>query len=85
MDAIVFMCLYVGGLVLQRGRSMLERNAIAAAAVAAMLAAAPSMPARAFDESRYPDFKGQWVRMGSPNWVQPKDLPVHIIHRAREK
>ena len=56
---------------------MLERSAIAAAALAAILAAAPSMSARAFDESLYPDLKGQWVRMGSPNWVAPSDLPAY--------
>ena len=56
---------------------MLERSAIAAAALAAILAAAPSMSARALDESLYPDLKGQWVRMGSPNWVAPSDLPAY--------
>jgi hypothetical protein len=27
--------------------------------------------AYAFDESKYPDMKGQWVRIGNPNWVPP--------------
>ena len=26
--------------------------------------------ARAFDETNYPNLKGQWVRIGSPRWVQ---------------
>ncbi|HWF94993.1 MAG TPA: hypothetical protein VG291_08575 [Xanthobacteraceae bacterium] len=28
----------------------------------------PDAPARAFDQSRYPDLKGQWLRVGSPRW-----------------
>ena len=36
-------------------------------AVAALMAAHSA--ARAFDESKYPDLKGQWVRNGNPNWV----------------
>src|SRR5258708_30889570 len=46
-------------------------GAIALAATA--LAAALSMTlagARAADEAKYPDWKGQWVRVGNPNWVQ---------------
>ena len=31
--------------------------------------------ARAFDESRYPNFTGQWVRIGAPRWVQPGGKP----------
>ena len=27
-------------------------------------------PARAFDESKYPNLKGQWNRVGNPNWLQ---------------
>ena len=39
---------------------------IAACALAAACVGAP--PAHAFDESRYPNFKGQWERIGSPRW-----------------
>src|ERR1700720_1386357 len=38
------------------------------------LAAALSMTlagALAADDSKYPDWKGQWTRIGSPNWTQP--------------
>src|SRR5258708_12821877 len=47
-------------------------GAVALAATA--LAAALSMTlagARAADDSKYPDWRGQWVRVGNPNWVQP--------------
>jgi len=27
--------------------------------------------ARAAEDSKYPDWRGQWVRVGNPNWVQP--------------
>jgi len=40
------------------------------AAAAAMLSAA-ALPARAFDDLKYPDFKGQWNRIGAPRWVAP--------------
>jgi hypothetical protein len=41
--------------------------------VIALLAAlsANTSAARAFDESKYPDFKGQWSRVGPPRWVAP--------------
>src|SRR6267378_3084397 len=29
--------------------------------------------AQAFDESKYPDWKGKWNRVGSPRWVQAGD------------
>jgi len=29
---------------------------------------APDGGARAFDQSKYPDLKGQWLRIGSPRW-----------------
>jgi hypothetical protein len=37
----------------------------------------PHSAARAFDESRYPDLNGQWIRVGSPNWVAPPALPQY--------
>ncbi len=39
-------------------------------AVVAGLALSMPDPARAL-EPNYPDFNGRWVRVGSPNWVQP--------------
>ena len=39
---------------------MLHHRAIAAAAIAALMTTIDG--ARAFDDARYPDFKGQWIR-----------------------
>jgi hypothetical protein len=47
---------------------MLHRSSIGALTVAATLAATLAA-AQAFDDSKYPNFKGQWVRVGPPNWV----------------
>jgi len=44
----------------------MRRPLIAACAFAAACLAA--VPARAFDESKYPNLKGQWERIGSPRW-----------------
>jgi hypothetical protein len=49
---------------------MLIRISLAATALAAALSMTFS-GAQAFDDSKYPDFKGQWTRVGNPNWVQP--------------
>jgi hypothetical protein len=57
---------------------MLQGNSIGASALGAItLAAALSMTfggARAFDESKYPDWKGQWVRAdtGTPRYDPTK-------------
>jgi hypothetical protein len=62
---------------------MLYRSSIAAVALAAALFAAHSA-ARALDETTYPDLKGRWVRVGSPNWVQPAGTPeFHPIYDPR--
>jgi hypothetical protein len=55
---------------------MLYPGSIAAVALAAALLL-PHSVAQAFDESRYPDLNGQWVRVGSPNWVAPPALPQY--------
>src|SRR5712691_946216 len=47
---------------------MLVRSTIGAGALAAMLALSS---AQAFDDAKYPDFKGQWIRVGVPRWTQP--------------
>jgi hypothetical protein len=54
---------------------MRYRSSIAAASVAALLLGHSA--AQAFDESRYPDLNGQWIRAGSPNWVAPPALPQY--------
>jgi len=46
---------------------MLTKSLIGAVALAGVLSLGWST-ARAFDETKYPDFKGQWVRVGNPNW-----------------
>ena len=43
---------------------------VALAAAVAALSMTPSR-ARAADDSKYPDWKGQWTRVGNPNWTQP--------------
>src|ERR1700752_792317 len=48
---------------------MLRQGSIAALALAAALPLTWSA-AQAFDDSKYPDLKGQWLRVGNPNWVQ---------------
>ena len=45
---------------------MLCRSSIGAAALAALCLTITS--AAAFDDATYPDWKGQWTRMGSGNW-----------------
>src|SRR4051812_8747565 len=59
---------------LQEGRRLITMRNLATIAVVALAAAtlllAPS-GAHAFDQSLYPDWKGQWNRVGSPRWVPP--------------
>ena len=58
-----------------QGRTLvLHRSSIGTVALAAAVLMAHSA-AWAFDESKYPDLKGQWARVGSPNWVQPAGTP----------
>ncbi len=39
--------------------------------------------AQAFDETKYPDVKGQWLRTGGgPRWVLAKDAPLTPEYRA---
>src|SRR5258708_4561813 len=53
-----------------RNQGSIGAIALAATALAAALSVTLS-GARAADESKYPDWKGQWSRVGSPNWTQP--------------
>jgi hypothetical protein len=46
---------------------MLHRGLISAVALTAVLALTGAV-ASAFDDFKYPDMKGQWNRIGSPNW-----------------
>src|ERR1700682_1260780 len=59
-----------------RGRIFMryQRSIGATALAATALAAALSMTlssALAADDSKYPDWRGQWTRVGNPNWTQP--------------
>ena len=47
---------------------MIYRGAIGAIATTAALLVSLA-GASAFDETKYPDLKGQWVRIGNPNWA----------------
>ena len=38
--------------------------------------------ARAFDEEKYPDLKGQWERVGAPRWLDAKTAPFTPEYRA---
>jgi hypothetical protein len=38
--------------------------------------------AQAFDESKYPDLKGQWQRVGAPRWADPSKAPLTAEYRA---
>ena len=35
-----------------------------------------------FDESKYPDLKGQWQRIGAPRWAKASDAPLTDEYRA---
>ena len=38
--------------------------------------------AQAFDETRYPDLKGQWQRIGAPRWAEASKAPLTAEYRA---
>src|SRR5262249_23726290 len=50
--------------------AMLDRSTMGAVALAAALLAT-LVATQAADETKYPDLKGQWIRVGIPRWVQP--------------
>jgi hypothetical protein len=49
---------------------MLQGRLVGAIAVVAALCV-PLCAAYAFDDARYPNFKGQWSRVGPPRWLKP--------------
>ena len=49
---------------------MLQRGSIGAVVMFAALCAG-AFGAQAFDDSKYPNFKGQWSRVGAPRWLEP--------------
>src|SRR5215831_12434040 len=58
---------------------MLNRCATGAIALTASLVFFVA-GACAYDESKYPDMKGQWVRVGNPNWA-PAGAPRPPLNR----
>ena len=69
---------------------MLYRSPIGAIALLAALGVAIG-DAQAWDDAKYPDMKGQWVRVGNPNWapagaprppLTPEYLAVYNANRA---
>jgi hypothetical protein len=69
---------------------MLYRSPIGAIALLAAVGVAIG-DAQAWDDSKYPDMKGQWVRVGNPNWapagaprppLTPEYLAVYNANRA---
>lgn len=57
------------------------RALISLAAMAVALAFAVA-DARAFDESKYPNFKGQWLRTTAPRWLDASKAPLTPEYRA---
>ncbi len=58
------------------------RTTIGVAALAAALCLS-AVPAQAFDETKYPDWKGTWNRVGAPRWVQAGDkAPLTAEYQA---
>jgi hypothetical protein len=63
-----------------REDNMLDRSSIGSIALAAALLMTIA-EARAFDENRYPELKGQWQRIGAPRWDADK-APLTREYRA---
>jgi hypothetical protein len=55
------------------GMPMQMRSSIGLLSFLALLVTVSA--AAAFDETKYPDLKGQWLRVGAPNWVGPGQKP----------
>jgi hypothetical protein len=53
-----------------------------AGSVAVLALLAPLGAAQAFDESKYPDLKGQWNRTTAPRWELAKTAPLTPEYRA---
>jgi len=60
---------------------MVNRSIIGSVALAAALCMTIG-GARAFDESKYPDLKGQWQRTGAPRWASAREAPLTEEYRA---
>src|SRR5258705_3075143 len=60
---------------------MLKRGLIGSVVLATALCMSVS-GAWAFDESKYPDLKGQWQRIGAPRWAKASEAPLTEEYRA---
>jgi hypothetical protein len=60
---------------------MFNRGIIGSVALAAALCMIVG-GARAFDESKYPDLKGQWQRTTAPRWASAREAPLTEEYRA---
>jgi len=60
---------------------MVNRSIIGSVALAAALCMTIGS-AQAFDESKYPDLKGQWQRTGAPRWASAREAPLTEEYRA---
>jgi len=61
---------------------MFARGSLSAMALAAFCLTIGS--AQALDESKYPDFSGQWSRVGPPRWLRPGEkAPLTPEYQAR--
>ena len=60
---------------------MVNRGIIGSVALAAALCMIIG-GAQAFDESKYPDLKGQWQRTGAPRWASAREAPLTEEYRA---
>jgi hypothetical protein len=59
-----------------------RRIGFVAGSVALLALLAPLGAAQAFDETRYPDLKGQWNRTTAPRWELAKTAPLTPEYRA---
>jgi len=60
---------------------MLNRSSLGSIALATALCVTIG-GARAFDQSQYPDLKGQWQRIGAPRWGSASEAPLTEEYRA---
>src|SRR5262245_5471593 len=63
------------------GKTMLHRTLIGAVALAAASLMA-NADARAFEDAKHPELRGQWNRVGAPRWPKPKTAPLTAEYRA---
>jgi hypothetical protein len=59
-----------------------RRIGFVAGSVAVLALLAPLGAAQAFDETKYPDLKGQWNRTTAPRWELAKTAPLTPEYRA---